>query len=70
MPVLFVHAAYDFVCETVDSGLALPMREACANLTEATIYCGHWMAQEKPLELNATLSRWLSDELPRLWAAT
>lgn len=69
MPVLFVHAAHDFVCETIDSGLALPMREACANLTEATIYCGHWVAQEKPLELNAALSRWLDDELRPLWAA-
>jgi hypothetical protein len=23
--------------------------------------CGHWMAQEKPAELNAVLERWLTD---------
>lgn len=60
MPVLFVHAAYDFVCETLTSRQADPMRALCANLTEATIHAGHWVAQEKPDDLNATLNGWLS----------
>ena len=36
MPVLFMHGAYDYVCETIDSHLAEPMRTNCANLTEVT----------------------------------
>ena len=35
MPVLFLHAAYDYVCETLVSRLAEPMRANCDNLTEA-----------------------------------
>ena len=28
------------------------MRELCANLTEAVVDSGHWMAQEKPVDVN------------------
>ena len=68
MPVLFFHAAHDYVCETIDSPLAQPMREACANLTEVTVASGHWMAQEKPVAVNAGLARWLAREFPTLWS--
>lgn len=68
MPVLFLHAEYDYVCETVRSHLADPMREACDNLSEVVVKSGHWMAQEKPAEVNAALARWLSVQLPQLWA--
>ncbi len=67
MPTLFLHAAYDYVCETIDSRLAEPMRAACANLTEATVECGHWMAQEKPVQVNAALAKWLAAKFPSLW---
>jgi pimeloyl-ACP methyl ester carboxylesterase len=67
MPVLFLHAAYDYVCETIDSRLAEPMRANCANLTEATVASGHWMAQEKPREVSAALAKWLSAQFPDLW---
>lgn len=67
MPVLFFHAAYDFVCETTDSTLAQPMRAACSNLAEVTVASGHWMAQEKPVQVNAGLARWLAREFPQLW---
>ena len=67
MPVLFLHGAYDYVCETLDSRLAEPMREHCANLTEATVHSGHWMAQEKPVEVNAALAKWLALRFPALW---
>ncbi|NQV21732.1 MAG: hypothetical protein HQ511_09985 [Rhodospirillales bacterium] len=46
MPVLFIHGAYDFVCETLGSGPAEPLRGLCDNLTEATIHAGHWVARE------------------------
>jgi len=67
LPVLFLHAAYDTVCETIDSRLAEPMRAHCANLTEAVVNSGHWMAQEKPAQVNAALAKWLSAQFPRLW---
>lgn len=69
MPALFLHGAYDYVCETMDSALADPMREACADLTEAVVESGHWMAQEKPREVNAHLARWLAARLPGVWPA-
>jgi pimeloyl-ACP methyl ester carboxylesterase len=69
MPVLFLHAAHDYVCETIDSRLAEPMRASCENLTEATILSGHWMAQEKPIEVNAALAKWLGQQFPAVWAA-
>jgi len=69
MPVLFMHAAYDYVCETIDSRLAEPMRANCVNLTEVIIPSGHWMAQEKPILVNAALARWLAVRFPALWAS-
>jgi len=68
MPVLFLHAAYDYICETIVSRLAEPMRAHCDNLTEVTIPSGHWMAQEKPVEVNAALAKWLGAQFPALWA--
>lgn len=67
MPVLFLHAAHDQVCETIDSRLAEPMRRDCADLTEAAVASGHWMAQEKPAAVNAALARWLATRLPGVW---
>ena len=68
MPVLFVHAEYDAVCETLQSRLAEPMRAQCEDLTEAVVASGHWMAQEQPVAVNAALSRWLGQRLPQLFA--
>lgn len=59
MPVLFLHAAYDWICETLDSQLAAPMRLACSNLSEAVVESGHWMQQEKPERVNACLAAWI-----------
>jgi pimeloyl-ACP methyl ester carboxylesterase len=67
MPVLFLHGAYDYTCETVGSRLADPMRRDCASLTEIVIPSGHWMAQEHPRRVNAELAKWLARELPALW---
>lgn len=67
MPILFMHGAYDYVCETIDSRLAEPMRTYCDNLTEATVLSGHWMAQEMPINVNAALAKWLCHQFPTLW---
>ena len=69
MPVLFLHGAYDGVCETMDSQLAVPMRAACTDLTEAVVPSGHWMAQEQPVAVNAALTRWLAAKVPSVWLA-
>jgi pimeloyl-ACP methyl ester carboxylesterase len=69
MPVLFLHGAYDTTCETMTSKLAEPMRRDCADLTEVVVQSGHWMAQEKPVEVNAALAKWLAAKLPDYWTA-
>jgi pimeloyl-ACP methyl ester carboxylesterase len=67
MPVLFLHGAYDYTCETIDSRLAEPMRENCSDLTEVVVQSGHWMAQESPVAVNAALARFLVTKLPMVW---
>jgi pimeloyl-ACP methyl ester carboxylesterase len=67
MPVLFLHGAYDTTCETMTSKLPEPMRHACADLTEAVVESGHWMAQEQPVAVNAALAKWLAAKLPGYW---
>ena len=59
MPALFLAGRYDFVCETVTSGAAGPMRKMCSDLEEHVIDSGHWMAQERPIEVNQALASWL-----------
>jgi pimeloyl-ACP methyl ester carboxylesterase len=68
MPVLFLHAAYDTICETVNSRLAEPMRRDCTHLTERVLDTGHWIVQEQPAEVNAAIAEWLHGE-PVLQAA-
>jgi pimeloyl-ACP methyl ester carboxylesterase len=67
MPVLFLHATFDYVCDTLRSRLAEPMRTHCANLSEAVVPSGHWMAQEQPARVNAELAKWLAVQLPQIW---
>lgn len=66
-PVLFLHGAYDYTCETIDSRLAEPMRASCADLTEAVVPSGHLMAEEKPAFVNAALAGWLARKRSDLW---
>ena len=70
LPVLFPHARYDYTCETMDSRFADPMRRDCADLTEAVVPSGHWMAQEQPIQVNAALAKWLAAKAPNAWPAS
>jgi pimeloyl-ACP methyl ester carboxylesterase len=63
MPVLFLHGEFDYTCETASSRLAEPMRASCADLTEAMLRTGHWMAQEDPVGVNAALVHWIANKL-------
>jgi pimeloyl-ACP methyl ester carboxylesterase len=67
LPVLFLNARYDYVCECTHSRLAEPMRRHCRKLTEVTLRTGHWMAQEKPTEVNAALVGWLATSVSAIW---
>ena len=67
MPVLFLAATYDYTCECIESDLANPMRKFCKNFRTLTIESGHWMAQEKPMEVNAALVRWLAANVTEYW---
>jgi len=60
MPALFIAAKYDHVCESINSRLGEPMRGKCRNLSEALLETGHWMAQEKPKDVNRELVKWLA----------
>jgi len=63
VPALFLHAAYDWICETRESRLAEPMRRMCSDLSEAVIESGHWMQQESPERVNACLAGWIARRL-------
>jgi soluble epoxide hydrolase / lipid-phosphate phosphatase len=67
LPTLFLHGRYDYVCETVESRLAEPMRKRCKNLTEVIVESGHWMAQEQPRAVNAALANWLATQIGEFW---
>lgn len=67
MPVLFIGAMYDSVCETVNSRAKDPMIELCNDLTLDVIKSGHWMAQEEPVEVSATLAKWLAEKVGNYW---
>ncbi|MDA1098070.1 MAG: alpha/beta hydrolase [Proteobacteria bacterium] len=67
MPVLFIAARYDYTCECIDSDLAKPMAASRGNLTNRVIDSGHWMAQEKPVAVNAAPSHWLATQVPDFW---
>jgi soluble epoxide hydrolase / lipid-phosphate phosphatase len=64
LPALFLAARYDYTCEAIDSAFAVPMHDYCSDLTTDIIDSGHWMAQEKPAELNRALTAWLVSHLP------
>ena len=67
MPVLFIGATYDYTCETVESRLKEPMEKLCRNLSLAEIKSGHWVAQEKPIEVNGILAKWLATAVTASW---
>lgn len=68
MPTLMLHARFDAVCQSAGAALlSQPMRERCADLTEAIVNSGHWMAQERPIEVNAQLARWLATRVAGHW---
>ncbi|KAI8945403.1 alpha/beta-hydrolase [Xylaria longipes] len=66
-PVLFIHAKFDFICTTLTTRLAEPMREACKNLTEVTTEAGHNVYFERPEEVNAAVAKFLVEKVKEVW---
>jgi soluble epoxide hydrolase/lipid-phosphate phosphatase len=66
-PVLFIHGEYDFVCATVGTRLADPMREACSNLTEVVVDAGHNVHAERPEKVNSAIARFLVEQAKEYW---
>jgi pimeloyl-ACP methyl ester carboxylesterase len=59
VPALFIHANRDTVCDTMHSGLAVPMREDCTALTEIFVESGHMLMLEDPEGVTSAVERWL-----------
>ncbi|KAI0388946.1 alpha/beta-hydrolase [Xylariaceae sp. FL0594] len=66
-PVLFVHWEYDFVCATVGTRLADPMREACSNLTEVVVDARHNVHAERPEKVNSAIARFMVERAKECW---
>lgn len=64
MPVLFIEAKYDRVCDTAESTLADGMRESCRDLSYVSVEAGHWVGLEKPEEVNEALLKWIEAKVP------
>lgn len=63
MPVLMLAARNDRVCY----GTEAELERWASRLSTATVDCGHWMAQERPTEVNSLLLSWLATEVPAAW---
>ncbi|KAL6709955.1 hypothetical protein ACN47E_000740 [Coniothyrium glycines] len=63
-PVLFLDAKHDAVCSTrTTPRMGDVQREFARDLRVETIDAGHWLALEKPGEVNEALGRWLAEKV-------
>ena len=67
MPVLFIEAKYDQVCDTANSELALATLQNTKDLTYVSIDTGHWVQMERPEETTAAIAKWLTAKVPDWW---
>jgi pimeloyl-ACP methyl ester carboxylesterase len=68
MPVLFIHTAYDAVCQTVDNPLFMKdMREKTQNLSEMVIKAGHWGNLECPEEVSLGIVEFVGMKIREAW---
>lgn len=63
-PCLMVTAEFDGVCTPA---MSEGMEDWVRNLSRKQIKSGHWVAQERPMELNAVLVEWLATQLHSIW---
>ena len=62
-PVLFVNGTSDALCDTGQSRIGEPMRQACADLSLTEQAGGHWLPLERKIELVDDIRRWADAKL-------
>jgi soluble epoxide hydrolase/lipid-phosphate phosphatase len=45
------------------------MRRQCKKLKEAKVDASHWVAEERPEEVNAIIAKWLIEDVKGIWPA-
>ena len=63
LPVLFIHASRDSVCNSAHSKLSEPMGRDCVDMSEITIEAGHLVMLERPAEVNEAIAEWIVNHL-------
>lgn len=63
IPVLFIEAKYDTVCDTLNSRLAERQERLCDDLTFVSIDAGHFVPNEKAEEVNDAIGKWLDERV-------
>jgi soluble epoxide hydrolase/lipid-phosphate phosphatase len=61
-PVLFIEAAYDTICDTVNSNLAETQKKLVKDLSFVSVSSGHFVPVEKPQEVNKAIADWLDSK--------
>ena len=64
MPVLFIGANWDPISDVAVSSIANEQKKYCAQLKEVYLDAGHWVALERPQEVNSTVIDWLHEVIP------
>ncbi len=68
MPVLFIDGLYDGTCtERGGKGMCDLMRKLCGDLREVELETGHWVAMERPREVNGIIAKWLIERVGGWW---
>jgi soluble epoxide hydrolase/lipid-phosphate phosphatase len=67
MPVLFIGANWDPISDVAISSIANAQKHFCSNLQEVYLDAGHWVALEKPYEVNALIVKWLLQHVESEW---
>ena len=67
MPVLFIGANWDPISDIAISSIADAQKQHCTNLREVILDAGHWVALEKPEEVNTAIVEWLVQSVPGWW---
>jgi soluble epoxide hydrolase/lipid-phosphate phosphatase len=70
VPTLFVGGRWDYVNDTENSSLAIPMRTLCTDLDYRVVEAGHWTHHERHAEVSALLDDWLRTKVIRNREAT
>ncbi|KAF3024379.1 hypothetical protein E8E14_014351 [Neopestalotiopsis sp. 37M] len=63
MPVLFIGANWDPISDITVSTISDAQKSLCPNLMEVCFDAGHWVALERPEEVNQAIAEWLEQSV-------